>query len=135
MFVDLDSFKPVNDRLGHGMGDQVLVRLAETLRKLVRPSDLITRLGGDEFAVWLSGADHMTAAERADHLCKTAPQDLHAILPETLPKLGLSIGIATRPPGSPESFEALTRRADMAMYQVKRGGRHHWRVSLPDGDG
>jgi diguanylate cyclase (GGDEF)-like protein len=134
MFVDLDSFKSVNDRLGHGMGDQVLIGLAGMLRKLVRPSDLITRLGGDEFAIWLSGADHMTAAERADHLCKTAPLELQAMLPEAFPKLGVSVGIATRRPGSRESIEDLTRRADMAMYEVKRSGRRHWRVSLLDGD-
>jgi diguanylate cyclase (GGDEF)-like protein/PAS domain S-box-containing protein len=135
MFVDIDSFKAVNDSLGHGIGDQVLVRLADMLRKLVRPSDLVTRLGGDEFAVWLSGADHMTAAERADHLCKAAPLDLQSILPEVFPKLGVSVGIATRRPGSQESIEDLTRRADMAMYEVKRSGRRHWRVSLLDGDG
>jgi diguanylate cyclase (GGDEF)-like protein len=134
MFVDMDSFKSLNDGLGHGMGDQVLIRLADMLRKLVRPSDLITRLGGDEFAVWLSGADHMTAAERADHLCKTAPLELQEILPEAFSKLGVSVGIATRGPGSRESVEDLTRRADMAMYEVKRSGRHHWRVSLLDGD-
>jgi diguanylate cyclase (GGDEF)-like protein len=134
MFVDVDSFKSVNDRLGHGVGDRVLIGLADMLRKLVRPSDLITRLGGDEFAVWLSGADHMTAAERADHLCKTAPQELQSTLPEAFPKLGVSVGIATRRPGSRESIEDLTRRADMAMYEVKRSGRRHWRVSLLDGD-
>jgi diguanylate cyclase (GGDEF)-like protein/PAS domain S-box-containing protein len=134
MFVDLDAFKSVNDRLGHGIGDQVLVALAGILRRLVRPFDLITRLGGDEFAVWLGGADHMTAAERADHLCKTAPLELQAMLPEEFPKLGVSVGIATRRAGSHESIEDLTRRADMAMYEVKRSGRRHWRVSLLDGD-
>jgi diguanylate cyclase (GGDEF)-like protein/PAS domain S-box-containing protein len=135
MLVDMDSFKAVNDRLGHGTGDQVLIRLADILRKLVRPSDLVTRMGGDEFAVWLSGADHMTAAERADHLCKTAPMELQSVLPEPFPKLGVSVGIATRRAGSRESIDDLTRRADMAMYEVKRSGRRHWRVSLLDGDG
>jgi diguanylate cyclase (GGDEF)-like protein/PAS domain S-box-containing protein len=134
MFVDMDAFKGVNDRLGHAMGDQVLIALANILRKLVRPFDLITRLGGDEFAVWLSGADHMTAAERADYLCKSAPLELQELLPEEFPKLGVSVGIATRRAGSQESIEDLTRRADMAMYEVKRSGRRHWRVSLLDGD-
>jgi diguanylate cyclase (GGDEF)-like protein len=134
MFVDLDAFKTVNDRLGHATGDQVLLKVADMLRQLVRPFDLIARLGGDEFAVWLSGADHMTAAERADHLCRIAPDELQAILPEAFPKLGVSVGIATRRAGSQEPIEALTKRADLAMYEVKRSGRRHWRVSLLDGD-
>ena len=131
LFIDMDSFKPVNDRLGHATGDKILVHLADMLRKLVRPGDVITRMGGDEFAVWLSGADHMTAAERADFLCKAAPDELQALLPEAFPKLGVSVGIATRGSDSRESIEDLTRRADMAMYAVKRSGRRHWRVSLP----
>jgi diguanylate cyclase (GGDEF)-like protein len=134
MFVDLDAFKAVNDRLGHAVGDDILILLAELLRKLVRPGDLIARFGGDEFAVWLTGADHMTAAERADYFCKSAPVELQASLPEPFPDLGVSVGIATRRAGSHEPIEDLTRRADMAMYEVKRGGRRHWRVSLMDGD-
>lgn len=134
LFLDMDSFKAVNDRFGHAMGDKVLVHLADMLRKLVRPCDVVTRMGGDEFAVWLSGADHMTAAERADSLCNAAPAELQALLPEVFPKLGVSIGIATRRVNSRESIEDLTRRADMAMYEVKRSGRRHWRVSLLDGD-
>lgn len=134
LFLDLDSFKAVNDRLGHAVGDQVLVHLADLLRNLVRPSDLIARLGGDEFAVWLVGTDHMTAAERADHLCKHAPPEMQALLPEAFPDLGVSVGIAMRRTGSNETIEELMRRADTAMYQVKRTGRRHWRVSLRDGD-
>ena len=129
MFVDLDAFKGVNDCLGHATGDKVLVLVADLLGKLVRPSDLVARLGGDEFAVWLSGSDHMTAAERADDFCRSAPAEMQAALPEPFPDLGVSIGIATREAGSHESIEDLTRRADLAMYEVKRGGRRHWRVS------
>ncbi len=134
MFVDLDAFKAVNDRFGHALGDQVLLHVADMLRRLVRPFDLIARLGGDEFAVWLSGADHMTAAERADQLCKQAPIELQDILPEPFPGLGVSIGIATRRTASPELIEDIMRRADMAKYEVKRNGGGHWRVSLLDGD-
>ena len=101
---------------------------------MVRPFDLIARFGGDEFAVWLSGTDHMTAAERADHLCRTAPDELQAMLPEAFPKLGVSVGIATRRAGSQEPIEALLKRADLTMFEVKRSGRRHWRVSLLDGD-
>jgi diguanylate cyclase (GGDEF)-like protein len=134
MFVDVDAFKSVNDRLGHAMGDAVLNCLSDMLRKLVRPSDLVARLGGDEFAVWLSGADHMTAAERADSLCRTAPAAFQAVLQQEFNGLGLSVGIATRRAGSDEAIQDLTRRADLAMYEVKRSGRGHWRVSLLDGD-
>ena len=135
MYLDLDAFKPVNDRLGHAMGDTVLMHLADMLRRMVRPSDLIARLGGDEFAVWLSGADRMTAAERADQLCNAAKQELPALVADDSFALGVSVGIAMRAAGSSESIESLTRRADMAMYEVKRGGRRHWRVSLLEGEG
>jgi len=134
MFADMDSFKAVNDRLGHEMGDQTLIHVAKLLRDLLRPADLVARLGGDEFAVWMDGADHMTAAERADHLRLTVPGELAALLGETVPGLGLSIGIATRRAGSQEPIDSLIRRADMAMYEVKRSGRGHWRVSLLEGD-
>ena len=129
MFADLDHFKPVNDRLGHEVGDQVLIQTAEILRGLVRPADLVARLGGDEFAVWMSGTDHLTAAERAEHLSRTAPRQLEEIVGADHPGLGMSIGIATRQAGSSEPMDSLIRRADLAMYEVKRHGRGHWRVS------
>jgi diguanylate cyclase (GGDEF)-like protein len=129
MFCDLDFFKPVNDRLGHEVGDQVLVRTAELLRKAVRPTDLVARLGGDEFAVWLNGADHMTAAERAEHLCKEVPHALREIASDGTPSPSVSIGIATREAGSDEPIDYLLRRADQAMYEVKRTGRGHWHVA------
>ena len=132
MFVDLDAFKAVNDGLGHAMGDQVLVCLANILRKLVRPSDLVSRFGGDEFAVWMSGVDHMTAAERADSLCRNVPNELQKVLPETFTSAGVSVGLAARKVYSLETIEDLTRRADMAMYEVKRAGRGKWRVAPVD---
>ena len=130
LFADLDHFKPVNDRLGHEMGDLVLRRAATLLRKTFRPSDLVARLGGDEFAVWLNGADHMTAAERAEYLRDAAPRELAEVTGPDGPRMSMSIGIATREPGGKESIDSVMRRADMAMYEVKRGGRGHWRVSL-----
>jgi len=129
MFCDLDYFKPVNDRLGHDVGDQVLVRTANMLRNIVRPSDLVARLGGDEFALWMNGADHMTAAERADKLCIDVPRDLREVDVDAEPSPSVSIGIATRAAGSGEPVDSLLRRADLAMYQVKRSGRGHWCVS------
>ena len=134
MYVDVDSFKVVNDRLGHQMGDKVLIHIGQMLFKLVRPFDIVARMSGDVFAVWLSGADHMVAAERADSLCKAVPVELQAMLPEPFPRLGVSIGIATRRTGSLESADDLTKRADMAMFEVKRSGRGHWRVGMVNGE-
>jgi diguanylate cyclase (GGDEF)-like protein len=132
MFCDLDFFKPVNDRLGHEVGDQVLMRTAELLRKAVRPTDLVARLGGDEFAVWMNGADHMTAAERAEHLCTEVPRELREIACDGAPSPSVSIGIATREAGSDEPADNLLRRADQAMYEVKRTGRGHWYVATEE---
>jgi diguanylate cyclase (GGDEF)-like protein len=129
LYADLDHFKPVNDRLGHEVGDQVLMRAAQILRNAVRPSDLVARLGGDEFALWMNGADHMTAAERADHLCATMPGALREIVGDGGVTPTVSIGIVTREAGGGEPLDGLLRRADQAMYAVKRTGRGHWHVT------
>ena len=133
IFADLDNFKQANDRLGHEMGDQVLCRTAALLRQTVRPTDLVARLGGDEFALWLNGADHMTAAERADSLRRNMPGVLAEVVGGPRPTLGISIGIATRRVGSFEDIDNVMRRADLAMFEVKREGRGHWRVA-PDAE-
>ena len=129
MYVDLDNFKPVNDQLGHHVGDQVLCMAAQMLRNLVRPTDLVARLGGDEFAVWMNGADHMTAAERAEYLRVHAPRALAEIAPgleaaaEHVDRHRLAGGWQRR---EHRQHDAARR---LAMYAVKRGGRGHWRVS------
>jgi diguanylate cyclase (GGDEF)-like protein len=130
IYADLDNFKTLNDRSGHEAGDDALRALASLLRDAVRPADLVSRLGGDEFALWLDGADHLTAAERAEALRISVPQRLASVGSAEGVELTLSIGIATREPGSFEDIESLTRRADEAMYEVKRAGRGNWRVSL-----
>ncbi|HTW73017.1 MAG TPA: sensor domain-containing diguanylate cyclase [Acetobacteraceae bacterium] len=132
MFIDVDNFKDVNDAQGHEMGDQVLVQLAILLRAVVRPTDLVARLGGDEFALWLNGADHMTAAERAEQLRIQVPRELGQLTEDGTLRLGVSIGIATRSANSEEQIDNLLRRADGAMYGAKHGGRGHWRVA-PEG--
>ena len=132
LFADLDNFKPVNDQLGHEAGDEVLVCAAKLFRDAFRPSDLVARLGGDEFAVWLSGADQMTAAERAEDLCARAGQVLAEAVRPGAPRMSLAIGIATRQSGSGEPVDEVIRRADEAMYEVKRAGRGHWRVARED---
>jgi diguanylate cyclase (GGDEF)-like protein len=98
------------------------------LQAAVRPTDLVARTGDAEFAVWLSGADHLTAAERADDLCLDAPGKAAGPRQASLPDVSFSIGIATRKTG--ESFADLVRRAGHAMREVKSAGGGYWRVSL-----
>jgi diguanylate cyclase (GGDEF)-like protein len=111
------------------MGDHVLIHTSAMLRRIVRPSDLVARLGGDQFAVWLDGADHMTAAERAEYLCETVPQELAETAGPDAPRISISIGIAPRMPHAPQPLDYLMRRADSAKADVKSHGRGHWRVS------
>ena len=129
MYIDLDNFKRLNDCCGHETGDEALLIAAGLLRNLVRPSDLVARLGGDEFALWLDGSDELTAAERAERLRLDAPAAFARSMPPGAPPLSTSIGIASRNPHISESLEEVMRRADQAMYEVKRAGRGHWRVS------
>ena len=128
MFVDVDGFKSLNDCFGHEVGDAALTGIAALLRNLVRPADLVARLGGDEFALWLDGADELTAAERAEALRVDEHGSLAQLAPGCMP-ITLSIGIACRRAGGGEFMDEVIRRADQAMYEVKRAGRGHWRVA------
>jgi diguanylate cyclase (GGDEF)-like protein/PAS domain S-box-containing protein len=131
LFLDLDNFKPINDRLGHEAGDAALVSVAGLLRELVRPTDMAARLGGDEFALWLEDADAEGAAGRAAAVCAAAARLDHR-LGDGTPPITFSIGGAIRQPGTAETPEALLARADAAMYDAKRGGRDAWVLAAPD---
>jgi diguanylate cyclase (GGDEF)-like protein len=127
--VNIDGFDPLVARLGRRIGDAVLQQTAALLIRVTRPADLVARLRNDEFAIWLSGADHFAAAERAEQLRVDGPGALSiAVQNGTLP-LSLSVGIATRQPGSMETPGSLMRRADYALHEAKSVGPGTWRVS------
>ena len=118
MFLDLDDFKTVNDRLGHEAGDQLLVAVAKRLEECVRPGDTVARLGGDEFAVLLEEIRHDAEAEAvATRIMDAlkAPVDLAGGLNVTA-----SIGIVTASENPTASVTDLLRGADIAMYAAKR---------------
>jgi diguanylate cyclase (GGDEF)-like protein len=119
LLVDLDRFKEVNDTLGHEQGDQLLIEVAHRMREILRRSDLLARLGGDEFAV-LAVLPHRGAlgelATRV-HAALARPFLVAGVAVE----LGASIGIALQPDHG-DNVSTLLRRADVAMYQAKRGG-------------
>jgi diguanylate cyclase (GGDEF)-like protein len=119
LVLDLDSFKDINDGLGHHHGDLLLVEIADRLRRVVRPCDTVARLGGDEFAVWLDGCDDAGARDIASRAraAVAAPYSAEGVLlyPE------VSIGIACFPADA-DTTPDLLRLADMAMYRAKRTG-------------
>lgn len=117
LFVDMDAFKEINDRLGHQAGDQVLREVATRLRRASRPGDVCGRLGGDEFAVLLPGADARAAAEVAQRVAAAVRAPLRRAGDVVVP-LSASVGCATAVGGTEP--EVLLRRADAAMYEAKR---------------
>jgi diguanylate cyclase (GGDEF)-like protein/PAS domain S-box-containing protein len=128
LYVDLDNFKPVNDRLGHQRGDELLIHVARLLERGTRPGDLIGRLGGDEFALWLDGVDEESAKIRAARLIRSAAE-LASFSADPARPLGFSIGIAAYDGATRESMGALTVRADAAMYDVKHNGKGGFRIA------
>lgn len=124
LFLDLNGFKSVNDRLGHNVGDNLLVGVAERLVAAVDDRGLVARLGGDEFTVLLGDrCESFVAAEIADavHLALNDPFEIG----KELVRVGASIGIAQAEPDIGVS-ETL-RRADVAMYSAK-ASTGHWRT-------
>lgn len=132
LYVDLDKFKVVNDSQGHAVGDRVLQTLGRLLGDNVRIGDLAGRLGGDEFALWLEETGQEGAVHKARSILEIVPRLRQAAGDANSP-LGLSIGIALSRPGSGETLDLLTERADKALYRVKRGGRGTYAFAKGDG--
>jgi diguanylate cyclase (GGDEF)-like protein len=120
IYLDLDHFKPVNDRHGHAAGDRVLQAVAATLRRSVRESDVVARLGGDEFGVLLWNIGDAQAAAKAREL-ESAVADLGAIDGGAAISVGLSAGYTMLSAG--DLVADVIVRADRAMYARKRAGR------------
>ena len=120
LFCDLDAFKAVNDSLGHAQGDQLLARVAERLRAVLRPGDTLARLGGDEFAVLLE--DGVDPAQTASRLVDA--MRLPFGVGGTELSVTMSVGIAALDPGAvTPDLDALLSHADVAMYAAKRSGK------------
>jgi diguanylate cyclase (GGDEF)-like protein len=122
LFVDLDRFKPVNDRYGHNVGDLVLKEVADRLADSVRSADTVARIGGDEFTVIVGAMEHaddarVVAEKIRDEVCR--PIEVQGVAHQ----LGASIGVSLFPQDG-EDADALTSRADMAMYAAKTSGRN-----------
>ncbi|WP_433885115.1 bifunctional diguanylate cyclase/phosphodiesterase [Pseudomonas vranovensis] len=130
LLLDLDSFKPINDSLGHAAGDAVLLEVAARLRESTRDGDLVARLGGDEFVLVMNGMD---SRNEIDRFCARLIDSLHQPIyfEEQALHIGASLGVAqTRLQG----FDAgeLIRCADIALYQAKAEGKNTWRYFSPE---
>jgi len=134
LLVDLDRFKAVNDTLGHPVGDQLLCKVVERMRSVIRASDLIVRLGGDEFAI----LQHTDASVEGARAIATRLVDLVGrayLIDGHLVNIGASVGIATREAGDPAGEgdgDQLLRRADLALYRAKAAGRGCYRFFSTD---
>lgn len=126
--LDVDSFKNINDRLGHAVGDAVLVEFARTIQSMFREDDVVGRIGGDEFVAFFSVPDEEAAQKKA--------QSLTAVLRRKIEveghsfEISSSIGVAVAPHAGTD-FETLYRNADAALYQTKKRGKNGFTIFRP----
>ncbi|MGR8932869.1 MAG: putative bifunctional diguanylate cyclase/phosphodiesterase [Gammaproteobacteria bacterium] len=131
-YLDLDSFKPINDSYGHETGDQILITIAERIKRNLRGGDTVARLGGDEFVILLLGI------ENTDDCYLSFERLLHAIgqpisIKDMAYQVTASIGV-TLYPTDDEDPDTLLRHADQAMYQAKQAGKNRYHVFDPHHD-
>lgn len=123
IMVDVDRFKPFNDRFGHVAGDRALSAVARVLRKQFRPCDLLVRFGGDEFAVLLPGVSAGEAADIAQRVCRAVNGDVE-IDDDSKIRVPIQISMGVAELQHEGTFEALLHAADEALYRAKDAGRN-----------
>ncbi|MWV24943.1 EAL domain-containing protein [Methylobacterium sp. 2A] len=132
LLIDLDRFKPVNDTLGHPIGDALLEKVADRLRSTVRPTDTVARIGGDEFVILQAGvrdaAGTQALARRiVDLIGRTYMVEGHLLT------IGASVGVALAPEDGADA-DRLLKNADLALYRAKLDGRGTYRFFEPEMD-
>ena len=131
LVLDLDDFKAVNDTLGHHAGDELIVAVANLLRKQLRDSDVIARLGGDEFAILLPAGTVEEAAAVAAKLVRAVREEVTVLGTRRARRITTSVGVA--PFASAEATgEEVLINADVAMYEAKEAGRDRHAVYAAD---
>jgi len=126
LFIDLDRFKVVNDRMGHATGDQLLMAFVDRLRRCVRDTDVVGRLGGDEFTILLGDMDSPREEIRVAQRILESLRKPFSVANEQF-TVTASIGVAACTPEH-RSAEEVVRDADMAMYRAKAEGKDCFRI-------
>ena len=129
MMIDLDSFKLVNDIYGHDAGDKLLIWFAKTLKNTMRSKDVVGRIGGDEFiAFCMNTHDEQVVSQRCEFLNKKIVEYCIKNLGEDMNiPIGISIGAVTCPDEGGD-YQTLYKKADQALYTVKRSGKHNYSI-------
>jgi diguanylate cyclase (GGDEF)-like protein len=130
LFIDLDQFKEINDRLGHAAGDVVLQAAAERMRRVVREVDTVARLGGDEFIILLDATDDSAVVANVANALLIALAQPVRVGAEML-SIGGSIGISSYPRDGATATEIIAA-ADQAMYLAKNEGRNRFRFACTE---
>ena len=126
LFLDLDRFKIINDSLGHGIGDKLLVAIAEKLKSCVRPGDIVARLGGDEFTILLNrSGDTDEVARVASRLLAKIAEPCRIDNYEVFTTASIGIIVSSHGQRAPEDF---LRDADAAMYRAKESGKARYEI-------
>lgn len=125
LFVDVDRFKSVNDKLGHSGGDAVLMQVARRLQSCARPNDTVARLSGDEFALLLDHLDGLEeAAAVAECVIASLAKPFRVDTREVYVSASLGISVS---PADGSTSDSLLKHADLAMYRAKQSGRNTYR--------
>lgn len=122
IILDLDYFKKINDQYGHDAGDQVLISVAQILKKSVRVQDVVGRLGGEEFALILVDRNMQQAIEVAERCREEIAQSNMELADHTILKVTASFGVAVAQQGM--NMDEVTHQADRALYLAKEKGRN-----------
>lgn len=128
--IDMDSFKSINDRYGHGAGDEVLRNFAANMLSVFRHHDMVARYGGEEFAVLLPNTDRNGALRALEKVRKRTAESTYRFDGKTMAMPTFSAGISLYKPG--ETPSSLIERADKALYQAKRLGRNRIEIAQLD---
>ncbi|MFA9204559.1 MAG: GGDEF domain-containing protein, partial [Flavobacteriales bacterium] len=126
-YIDVDNFKKINDSFGHGVGDEVLIQIAQTIQSQIRSQDMIARLGGDEFAVVLNNTDFTTSQEILDRIRRATLQEMQAKNWDVTLSIGAMVFSVL-----PMTITPMLKMVDNLMYDLKKNGKDNIKILEQD---